>query len=87
MTDTKNLQWDEWLNSRPPVIRELVCRFPPGISFKREGKTFYVVGYVEDGGLEISDINPAEDYGNAVATKIYFCPKCALELAEVLSKP
>ena len=76
MIDVKDPEWERWLNSRPPIIRELANRFPPGFSFEKEGKTLYIVAYVEDGGIEVSEINPDEDYDNAVNTRSYVCPEC-----------
>jgi hypothetical protein len=66
-----------WVNSRPPAIRDLVHRHPPGSTFMLRGRPAYVISYqeVDDGppGLNVSYIDPSTDYDRAMASKLFIC--------------
>lgn len=67
---------EEWLADRPPIIRELAYKYPPGTRFQRDGGIYWLVSYMEDGGIGVSQINPVDDYEGAVATKQEVCASC-----------
>ena len=73
-----NSAWEFWLASRPPIIRKLAKKFPPGIHiYKKKGaKPLFVVAYCEDGGIEVSKTDPRVDYPTAVHTRFKICAKC-----------
>jgi hypothetical protein len=69
-----------WLEERPPSIRALVRRFPPGTRFVVPGKPSpaYVMSYGEGEtgdatGLFLTDIDPSEDYDEAFASRYFVC--------------
>jgi hypothetical protein len=59
---------EEWLETRPPPIRDLAKKFPIGSIFWVGGHKFYHVGYAEvpedpdHPRLILSSIDPLEDY-------------------------
>jgi hypothetical protein len=66
----------EWFQSRPPNVRALFRRFPPGSTFSLDGRTAYLVSIVEttdEPGMILSHVDPAEDYDKAVATRFFVC--------------
>lgn len=76
-------QWEvmeEWLESKPPIIRELFVKYPPNGHFTLEGERVWVMGYSEDGGLGISPVNPFINYEAAIAAKRELCPCCVDKL-------
>jgi hypothetical protein len=66
-----------WVNSRPPAVRDLVRRYPPGSLLMLQGRPAYVISYQEvaDGlpGLNVSYIDPSTDYDRAMASKLFIC--------------
>jgi hypothetical protein len=72
-----------WVESRPPEIRALIHRFPPGTTIRIDGKDAFVVSYASmkpnpDGekpgpGMYFSSTNPAEDYQGALASRFFVC--------------
>jgi hypothetical protein len=71
----------EWIETRPPEIKALIVRFPPGTAITVNNQLLYVVGYAEGNGsnensLIVSRTSPADDYDLAVATREYVCPDC-----------
>lgn len=73
-----NPDLQKWLEGRPPVIRELAKRFPPG-SYIRDhvGTKLWVCSYGEDGSVKVSETNPGEDYEKAMLTRKTMCACCA----------
>lgn len=72
-------EWREWYASRPPEIRQLIDRFPPGTVVKHKEETLYVMGYFEtegEPGVYITPINPSDDYEGAVAAKVFAHAAC-----------
>jgi hypothetical protein len=66
----------EWSQSRPPAVRALFRRFPPGSTFLIDGRTAHVVSVAEttdEPGMMLSYIDPAEDYDGALATRFFVC--------------
>lgn len=78
------LRWREWLASRPPEIRALAEKYPPGTRFNIHGVTMYLVSYGEYGegktGLGISPIDPRVHYEAAQGLKQNICPCCVPKL-------
>jgi hypothetical protein len=65
-----------WFESRPPAVRALFRRFPPGSTFSIDGRTAHVVSVAEttdEPGMMLSYIDPAEDYDGALATRFFVC--------------
>jgi hypothetical protein len=65
-----------WVDSRPPAVRALFRRFPPGSTFLMEGRTAYIVGVAEtddEPGMLLSYTNPAVDYDGAFASRFLVC--------------
>ena len=73
---TVTLDPEKWLSNRPPIIRELFEKFPPGTRFQDGDKILHVVGYSEDGGILVSATDPSVDYKKAVRTTQRICPSC-----------
>lgn len=67
---------EEWLIDRPPIVRELAYKYPPGTRFECGDEILWLVSYGEDGSVGVSHINPMEDYETAVATKQNLCGDC-----------
>lgn len=65
--------YEEWLQTRPPVIQALAREFPPHTSIVVEGESHYVIGWNEEDMVIISPVNPSEDYAGAVAAQQYVC--------------
>lgn len=69
----------QWLATRPASVQALAARFPPGDAYVICGRTLYVIAYaeLEDGSatLEMTDIDPHDDYDGAVASRFVVCPK------------
>jgi hypothetical protein len=68
----------KWLLSRPPHVRAVAEKFPPGTQAVIDGQAVWLVSYVEtqSGGvmLRFSATNPAEDYDGAITSEpIYVC--------------
>jgi hypothetical protein len=66
----------EWFEGRPPKVRALFRRFPPGSTFSLDGRTAYVISVAEttdEPGMLLSYIDPAEDYDKAVASRFFVC--------------
>ncbi|MDE2470084.1 MAG: hypothetical protein KGL35_15405, partial [Bradyrhizobium sp.] len=53
--DDEERIWQEWLATRPPVIRELAPKFPPYKLFRltTTGQRCFVIGYSEDRTLQV----------------------------------
>jgi hypothetical protein len=74
-------QLEQWLVGRPKIVQELARKFPPGtIIHDHNGTKLWVVAYNEDGGVSVSETNPAVDYQKAVATRHTLCPCCVAKL-------
>lgn len=61
--------WNEWLESRPPAIRDLACRFPPNKLYrlKSSGHRVTIASYEEhEDGTVGFRVNVGGDY-NCVA--------------------
>lgn len=67
---------DKWLEGRPPIIKELCYRFPPGTRFEIEGVINYVVSYNEDGSVGVSIIDPRKNYELATSIRQIICAEC-----------
>jgi hypothetical protein len=66
----------EWFESRPPAVRALFRRFPPGSTFSIDGRTAFLISIVEmlnNLGMMMSYTDPAEDYDKAFATRFFVC--------------
>jgi hypothetical protein len=74
--------WEQWVRTRPRSVQALARHYPLGTVFTLHGQVYWLVGYREPDGLYVSLTNPAEDYAQAVATKIGLCGTC-LEFLEV----
>jgi hypothetical protein len=65
-----------WMDSRPPEIRALLHRYPPGSTATIKGRTAFLLGYVQttdEPGLYFSYIDPHQDYDAAAAAKFFVC--------------
>jgi hypothetical protein len=53
----------EWLASRPPVVRRLLAEFPLGTEIIIDGKTWWIIGATENEHetLIISPVRPSDD--------------------------
>lgn len=85
MTAEMQARFEKWLESRPPVVRELARRYPPGTKFDRHGKTFHVIAYTDQGGLMVTEIDPAIDYAQALFSRRAICKCCLEELSRHLN--
>ena len=52
---TKPKEWNEWVNSRPPVVKDLCLRFTPTTLYKikNTGQKCTVVSYNEHGTMTV----------------------------------
>jgi len=80
----RHLALEAWLATRPPAVKQLARKYPPGTRFVIHGEIQYVVAYNEDGSLSVSSINPSADYKGAVATRKALCACCLDRLDERL---
>lgn len=71
-----NREFAKWLEGRPAIILELARKYPLGTTRKIDGKTAYLCGYSENGGLIMSFNDPWKDYAQALANRFYLCEKC-----------
>jgi hypothetical protein len=65
-----------WVESRPPKIRALCHRFPPGWWTMIKGRKVYVIGFAETAdqpGVYWTYIDPRRDYEGAMAAKFFLC--------------
>jgi hypothetical protein len=68
-------EFSKWLEGRPEIIHKTAAEFPPGTTLDLNGVTLYLVGYTEDGDLEMSPVNPVTHYELAMATRTTICAK------------
>lgn len=76
-------QWElmeEWLEGKPPIVRELYVEYPPNKPVLKDGQKVWVIAYADDGGLSVTPVNPYEDYDGAIAAKMEICPCCVKKL-------
>ena len=70
----------DWIEARPPNVRAVARRYPPGSTLDVDGRTAYVLSYEEykDGsvGLGVSYLDPRFDYNRAMALKFHICACC-----------
>lgn len=78
--------WHQWLATRPATVRQIAERYPPGTRFNVHGQLMHVVSYDESGGLNVTPIDPTEDYAAAVAQRQPVC-KCCLRKLDALRIP
>lgn len=69
-------EWEAWLATRHPIIRELANLYPPGTCLDLDGEIVHVIAYTEDGGLEVTKTDPSEDYEKAVDDRFRICAEC-----------
>lgn len=61
-------EMEKWLDTRPPKVRRMAKKFPPGTKVQHQGDMYYVVGYVEelsgdcDVGVKLSSFDPIHEY-------------------------
>lgn len=67
---------EAWLATRPPVVQDLARRFPPGTVMQTNQGRAWVIAYCDDGGIELTHIDPSTNYEQAVAERFYVCPSC-----------
>ncbi len=55
-TDQQQIEWNKWVESRPPIIQDLCRRFPPYNLYKLEstGQRVTIYSYSEDGTLTVN---------------------------------
>ncbi len=48
-------QWDQWVESRPPVVRDLCRRLPPDRLYrmKSTGQRVTIISYAEEGKVRV----------------------------------
>lgn len=65
----------DWVESRPPAVRDLCHRIPPGSVVVVEGKPAYVVSYAEgkEPGIFLSRTDPRLDHETAFASRFFVC--------------
>jgi len=73
--------FDEWLSTRPAIVRRLLARWPVGSTVTDGMMRLYVIGAGETnghggGGLIVSPVHPAEDYDRAMRLRRFICGEC-----------
>ena len=76
MNQEQKSMWEEWLATRPEVVRQMARRYPPGTKFRIHDEVMHVMSYEESGGLSVTATDPAEDYEKAVAERQPLCKCC-----------
>ena len=77
-------QWfEKWLAPKPEVVKVMARKYPPGTKFLLHERECWVVSYNEDGGLSVSDTDPAQNYRRAIATRRPICSCCVTKLNEL----
>jgi hypothetical protein len=80
MEEAMNDELRAWLATRPPAVRDVAFRYPPGSIIAIGDRTAYVMTYreYEDGtvGLGVSFTNPSRDYDAAFASRFAVCACC-----------
>lgn len=63
----KDPEHQAWLANRPPIVRTVLTRWPPGCRFivNDHPRIFWVMGARDDGQLIVSSVNPFLDYDGA----------------------
>ncbi len=83
----KQAMYEEWLKSRPPAVRALAEKYPPGTAFLIHGQPMYVFSYGEykDGttGIFVTPVWPGEDYEQAMEQRQPICACCLDKLEEL----
>lgn len=74
MTTASELE--TWLATKSEAVRQSARLFPPGAPIVLDGTTMFVVSYGDDGSLGVTEIDPAEDYDLAMATRRGVCASC-----------
>ena len=56
MTDEEKKVWDEWVSSRPDIIKNLCIKFPPNLLFKMKdtGHRVTVYSYSDDNTMTVN---------------------------------
>lgn len=75
--------WLLWVASRPPAIQVLAMKYPIGTKFNCHGKTLHTVGYGESEAgatVQVSPVDPFENYEQAVAQRVNVCSCCVPKL-------
>lgn len=67
-----------WVEARPPEVRELCYRFPPGSEVSIRGRKAWLVGYADaqadsGAGFLFSHVDPFADYERAIESKFFVC--------------
>lgn len=78
--------WQEWLESRPPIVRALAEKYPPGTAFNIHGRVMYVISYSEGGGLSVTPVYPGDDYDLAMEQREPLCHCCVDNLDSLVIK-
>lgn len=73
---------EEWIVSRPPAVQVLARKYPPGTKFKIHEQEWYVVGFTEQGQVQVSETDPKKDYEKAIKTRGTVCKCCVDKLDE-----
>lgn len=74
---------EAWLAERPPIIRELYNKYPPGTAFMIHGKPMWVIAYREDGSIKVTPIPPIMNHDLAVNMAVTVCSCCANKLDSI----
>lgn len=62
--------WEAWVATRPEIVQDMARQFPGGTCFtNNDGSKLWVIGYNENGSLELTPVSPWEDYEGAVAAE------------------
>jgi hypothetical protein len=71
--------FEAWLSTKPPLVREVARKFPPGSHAEIHGRTYWVIAYAQTADptkvlLRFTPVNPNMDYEGAMAAEpIYIC--------------
>jgi len=62
METLEEIKESHWYKTKPKIIRELICQFPPdsAVLIKKTQQKAQIYSYFEDGTLKVS-IDPAEN--------------------------
>lgn len=71
-----NQDFEEWLSTRPQIIRDLAREFPIPDSYVIEGRQMWVMGWNEANLVLLTPICPAHDYEAARAACVHVHAEC-----------
>jgi hypothetical protein len=91
LTVERQREWDAWIQSRPPIIQEMVTKTPPGrlYRYRSTGQRGMIYSYTEDGCVTVifpQEYNPWQNENRQVhGIDPQFLQECDFPTAEQMA--